>query len=737
MNKVILNIGGMSCSACSSGLQKYLNKQKGIIDATVNLVMAQASISYSDEVTIDDINRYIHEAGFESLGIYDEVLIQKKKKNDKIKLIIYCVLAVIVMYISMHSMFSLPIISYINPSIYPLNYALVLFIFAVAFIFYGMDIFKSGIKNLIHRTPNMDTLVSIGVISSLLYSIYSTIMIIKCNSSYVNNLYFESCCIIIFFIKLGRYIDSKCKDSTKSSIKDLVTITPSKALIKDNDTQREISIDEVKKGDILIAKPGMKIAVDGNIVSGSTHIDESFITGESIPVKKSIGSKVIAGSINNEGYIEYEAVKIGRDSTISEIVKLVVEATNTKAPISRLADKVSSIFVPVVIILAILAFIIYIILGFSISEAINTFVTVLVVACPCSLGLATPLAMVISVGMCAKRGILVKDSSILENAKKIDTVVFDKTGTLTHGSLEIFKIYNYSNYTEEELMSIVSSIELNSSHPIGVSLLNYSKINNISLENVDNFSNIDGIGVKGVIDNKNIYLCNSKIFDTLNINNKYLEDEKYLTSVGCSIVYVIQNDTIIGLLGLKDTLKLDALECINKLKSMGKDIIMLTGDNKITANIIAKQLKIDNVIANVLPKDKNDVILKLIEDNKNVIMVGDGVNDAISLASATIGISINHGTDIAANSSDIILMNDNLLQIIDLINISKKTIYNIKENLFWTFFYNICMIPIALGILRPFGISMNPMIGSMAMMLSSITVTLNALRLKLICKKEK
>lgn len=728
MKKIILNIGGMSCSACSNGLEKYLNKQKGIIDSTVNLVMAQASISYDETISLEDIERYIKEAGFKSLGEYNSKSIERKNKQQNINLIIFTVLALIILYISMSHMLKLPVIPFLDMMKYPVNYTVCLFILTIPFLIYGMDIFKSGIKNLIHKTPNMDTLVSLGVVSSLLYSIFNAVIVITRDTKYVSNLYFESCAIIIFFIKLGRYIDSRSKEKTKSSIKDLVTITPSTALLKVNDKEVEVTIDEVKKGDILIAKPGMKIAVDGVITKGSTHVDESFITGESIPVKKEIGSKLIAGSYNHDGYVEYEAVKIGKDSTISEIVKLVVEATNTKAPISKIADKVSGYFVPTIIVIALITLVTYIILGSDLSNAITHFVTVLVVACPCALGLATPLAMVVSVGMCAKNGILVKKSSTLESAHKIDVVVFDKTGTLTYGKLKVHKIFNYSEYEDDKLIRLVSSLEKNSTHPIAQSLISYAKDKNIELYDVDNFKNIDGIGLKGSINNSEIYIGNNKLFSLLNIENNYTNDELELSNVGCSIIYIIENNNVIGLIGIKDIIRSEALYTIKKLKKMNKEIIMLTGDNDVSAHIVADTLGIDNVVANILPSEKTNIIKRLINDGKKVMMIGDGINDAPSLASATIGVSINGGTDIAIDSSDIILMHDNLIQIIDLINISKKTIINIKENLFWAFFYNMCMIPVAAGLF----ISMNPMIGSMAMMLSSFTVILNSLRLKMI-----
>ena len=429
MNKIDLSIGGMSCSACSSSLEKYLNKQKGIIDASVNLVLAMATIKYED-INLEDIERYIKEAGFESLGPYD-LFKEKKSKNVKNNLIIFSVLVIILLYVSMAHMIGLPNIDFLNMEKHSLNYAVCLFILTIPFMIYGFDIFKSGYKNLIHKTPNMDTLVSIGVLASLIYSIFNTIMIIKGQTSYVESLYYESFCIVIYFVKLGRFIDTKSKSKTKEAIKELVQVTPTKALLKTREGEKEISIDEVKKHDTLICKPGEKIAVDGNIISGSAYFDEAFITGESKLIKKKIGDKVIAGSINTNGYITYEAINIGKDSTISEIVRLVVEATNTKPAIAKVADKVSSIFVPSILLIAFLT-LIFNLLTNNLDIALTRFVTVLVVACPCSLGLATPLAVIVTEGFCAKKGLLIKNSESLELLNSIDTIVFDKTGTLTY-----------------------------------------------------------------------------------------------------------------------------------------------------------------------------------------------------------------------------------------------------------------------------------------------------------------
>lgn len=731
MKKIILSIDGMTCSSCSNGLEKYLNKQKGIINASVNLVMANSLIEY-DETILNQkkIEQFIKEAGFKSLGLFTELNIENKNKHEKTKLILFSILAIVLMYISMGHMIGLPIPEIFNMHTHPIPYTIILFLLTIAFLIYGYDILKSGYKNLIHRTPNMDTLVSIGVISSILYSLYSMYQILQGNHSYVENLYFESASIVIFFIKIGRYLDNISKDKTKEAIQKLVKITPDYAVIKVDETEKQVTIDEVKKGDIIVSKPGEKIAVDGEIIYGKAHLDEAFITGESKKALKSIGEKVIAGSMNYDGYLEYRAEKIGKESTISEIVKLVVEATNTKAPIAKVADTVSGYFVPAVIVIAFLTFLTYLGLGYGFSSAITTFVTILVVACPCSLGLATPLAIVVSEGLCASHGILVKKSEILENAQKTDTIVFDKTGTLTYGTLKVAEVINYSNREEKELLQLVGSIEKKSTHPIGKAFSDYLVENNLESLEVSDFENMSGFGIVGIVNSQEFILGNAKILSKYNIPNTYREDEKRLASQGNSIVYVVQNKEILALIGVNDMIREKSKEIITNLNAHKIETIMLTGDHEETAKKIAKDIGITNVMANVLPSEKAEIIKKLKQKNKYVMMCGDGINDSPALASADIGISIDSGTDIAADASDVILTKNDLYSILHLIHISQKTIRNIKQNLFWAFFYNCLMIPISMGLFLPWGIAINPMIASLAMVISSFTVILNALRLK-------
>ncbi len=731
MKKIVLSIEGMTCSACSNGLEKYLNKQEGIHSASVNLVMANASIEYDEKILdVEKLNEFVKKAGFKSLGEFKEIKTEGSNKKEKIKFISFTILAVIFMYIAMGHMIHLPTLPWIDVEINPIGYTVCLFVFAIVFMVYGWNILKNGYKNFIHRTPNMDTLVAIGVLSSFFYSIYSMIRIIQGDTSAIHHLYFESAAMVIYFVKLGRYLDGISKDRTKEAIQKLVKITPEQATIKENGKEKVVTIDEVKKGDIVVSRPGERISVDGEIVEGKAHLDESFITGESKPTTKSVGQKVIAGSRNYDGYIEYRAEKIGKESTISEIVKLVVEASNTKAPIAKMADKFSSYFVPIVILLAIVTFIAYLVLGYSFADALIVFVTILVVACPCSLGLATPLAIVVAEGLCANNGILVKKSEILENAQKIDTIVFDKTGTLTYGTLKISTIKNFSNLSDKELLQLVGSIESKSTHPIAKAFTGYMEENKLEILPVKEFGNVAGLGVIGRIKDSRMIIGNAKILKDLKLENPYEEEEKTLAQEGNSIVYVVQDNKIVALIGVNDIVRDNAREVIQNLKEKQIDTIMLTGDNQDTAEKIAKDIGITKVIANVLPTEKTEVIQNLKKEHKHVMMCGDGINDSPALATADIGVSVKSGTDIAMDSSDVILTRNNLDSITELIQISKKTIRIIKQNLFWAFFYNALMIPIAMGMLKPFGITINPMIASLAMVISSLTVILNTLRLK-------
>ena len=722
MKKIVLRIGGMTCSACSSGLEKYLSRQEGVSFASVNLVLSLATIEY-ENLSKKDLERFVKEAGFQSLGEFKGVEDLESKKEDKTKYIVLGILILIMMYLGMGEMLGLPTIPFLNMD-YPVLLSSVLLLITIVYLIFGFDILKSGFTNLIHRMPNMDTLVLFSVFFSLAYSLFGYVQIILGNLSYMHHLYFESAAMVLYFVKLGRYIESFSKDQTKTAIRKLVQITPSKAIVKDGEKLTEVTIDEVSTGDTLVCRAGDKVAVDGTVTSGKTYVDESFITGESAPVLKTSGSKVIAGSICYDGYIEYSAEKIGKESTISEIVTMVVDATNTKSKVQKMADRISGYFVPIILAIAIVTFILSYLLGCSFSVSFTHFVTVLVVACPCALGLAVPLVVVVSNGLCAEKGLFLRNGEVLERAKTIDTIVLDKTGTLTQGKLRVYEFQNDSNLTDAEFLNVVANLESFSSHPIHTAFDVTKKLD------VSHFEELSGMGILAKINDDEYYLGNHKILTRLKLKNRYQTKEDNYSKAGCSIIYVVQNKKLIGIIGVKDTVREESKEAIREFMHRGIDVVMLTGDHEGVANQIAKEVGIRHVISDVLPKEKASYIEKLKQDGKRVIMVGDGINDAPALVASSIGISINQGTDVAMDSADVILMNNNLSNIIDFIDISKCSYHIIWQNLFWAFFYNALMIPIAAGLLSPLGITMNPMVASIAMTISSLTVVMNSLRLR-------
>ena len=722
MKKIVLRIGGMTCSACSSGLEKYLSRQEGVSSASVNLVLSLATIEY-ENLSKKDLERFVKEAGFQSLGEFKGVEDLESKKEDKTKYIVLGILILIMMYLGMGEMLGLPTIPFLNMD-YPVLLSSVLLLITIVYLIFGFDILKSGFTNLIHRMPNMDTLVLFSVFFSLAYSLFGYVQIILGNLSYMHHLYFESAAMVLYFVKLGRYIESFSKDQTKTAIRKLVQITPSKAIVKDGEKLTEVTIDEVSTGDTLVCRAGDKVAVDGTVTSGKTYVDESFITGESAPVLKTSGSKVIAGSICYDGYIEYSAEKIGKESTISEIVTMVVDATNTKSKVQKMADRISGYFVPIILAIAIVTFILSYLLGCSFSVSFTHFVTVLVVACPCALGLAVPLVVVVSNGLCAEKGLFLRNGEVLERAKTIDTIVLDKTGTLTQGKLRVYEFQNDSNLTDAEFLNVVANLESFSSHPIHTAFDVTKKLD------VSHFEELSGMGILAKINDDEYYLGNHKILTRLKLKNRYQTKEDDYSKAGCSIIYVVQNKKLIGIIGVKDTVREESKEAIREFMRRGINVVMLTGDHEGVANQIAKEVGIRHIISDVLPKEKASYIERLKQDGKHVIMVGDGINDAPALVASSIGISINQGTDVAMDSADVILMNNNLSNIIDFIDISKRSYHIIWQNLFWAFFYNALMIPIAAGLLSPLGITMNPMVASIAMTISSLTVVMNSLRLR-------
>lgn len=722
MKKITLSVDGMTCSACSVGLEKYLNKQDGIKATSVNLVLGTATIIYDEnKLTPDDLDKFVSKAGFKSLGEFKGLEEINKKKKTKINLIIFTVLILIFMYISMGQMLNLPVPNILSKDENPVNYVITIFILSLAFLIYGFDIIKNGYKNAIHLTLNMDTLITLGVFSSFLYSLYNMILILNGNYDKVHDLYFESSAMVIYFIKLGRYFEGISQNKTKEAIKKLVTVTPDKAYLKENDKIKEITLDEIKKDDILVCHPGEKIAADGTIVSGEAHLDESFITGESSPLKKSLNDKVITGSINYDGYIEYKAEKFGKNSAISEIVKLVTEASSDKSKIETLADKISGYFVIIVIILATITFLLHLLTGNSFGASLNYFVTVLVVACPCSLGLATPVAVIISEGLCASHGLVIKKSSAFETANKIKAIIFDKTGTLTYGKPRISEIINYTDKPDDEILKLVSSAEIKSSHPLSTAFKNYLENHNLKPYDSSDFKNTPGKGIKATVNSQKLIIGSSSF---LKENKIKISKNKIKNN---TLIYVSINGKLSAVISISDVIRKEAKEVIEKLNSQGIQTIMLTGDNSTVAKAISSSLNIKEYYASQTPKDKAQVIQKLKEKYGYIMMCGDGINDSIALTKADIGLSLKGASDIAINCADVILIKDDLMGILNLLKVSKKTFRKIKQNLFWSFFYNSLMIPIAMGLVKELNIS--PVIASIAMMFSSIFVVLNSLSL--------
>lgn len=722
MKKITLSVDGMTCSACSVGLEKYLNKQDGIKATSVNLVLGTATIIYDEtKLTPDDLDKFVSKAGFKSIGEFKGLEEINKKKKTKINLIIFTVLILIFMYISMGQMLNLPVPNILSKNENLVNYVITIFILSLVFLIYGFDIIKNGYKNAIHLTLNMDTLITLGVFSSFLYSLYNMILILNGNYDKVHDLYFESSAMVIYFIKLGRYFEGISQNKTKEAIKKLVTVTPDKAYLKEKGKIKEITLDEIKKDDILVCHPGEKIAADGTIISGEAHLDESFITGESAPLKKSLNDKVITGSINYDGYIEYKAEKFGKNSAISEIVKLVTEASSDKSKIETLADKISGYFVIIVIILATITFLLHLLTGNSFGASLNYFVTVLVVACPCSLGLATPVAIIISEGLCASHGLVIKKSSAFETANKIKAIIFDKTGTLTYGKPRISEIINYTDKPDDEILKLVSSAEIKSSHPLSTAFKNYIENHNLKPYDSSDFKNTPGKGIEATVNSQKLIIGSSSF---LKENKIKIPKNKIKNN---TLIYVSINGKLSAVISISDVIRKEAKEVIEKLNSQGIQTIMLTGDNSAVAKAISSSLNIKEYYASQTPKDKAQVIQKLKEKYGYIMMCGDGINDSIALTKADIGLSLKGASDIAINCADVILIKDDLTGILNLLNVSKKTFRKIKQNLFWAFFYNSLMIPIAMGLVKDLTIS--PVIASIAMMFSSIFVVLNSLSL--------
>ena len=743
-----LKIEGMSCAACAKAIERVVKKLDGVELINVNIATDKASINYNpSKIKLSEIKRVIEKAGYNPVDENNNILVDKDKiKKEKeiktlfTKFIIAMAFSIPLFYIAMGPMVPSPIGPWplpeiINPMSNTLNYALIQLILVVPIMCVGYKFYINGYKSLISLSPNMDTLVAIGTSSAFLYSVYTTIQIANGSLGNVHHhqLYYESAGIIIALILLGKFFESKSKGKTSEAIKKLIGLQPKTATVIIDNKEIQTPIDEVIVGDIILVKPGEKIPVDGVVIEGITSVDESMLTGESIPVEKNIGSKVTGASINKNGRIKFKAEKVGSDTALSQIVKLVEDAQATKAPIANLADKVSGYFVPIVITIAVVSAFLWWILGNKdLTFVLTIFISVLVIACPCALGLAPPTAIMVGTGKGAENGILIKGGEALELAHKVNTVIFDKTRTITEGKPKVTDIITVNNIDKDYLLQIASSAEKSSEHPLGEAIVRYGVENNLEFKNLENFNAIPGHGIEVSIDNKNILLGNKKLMNDRNININDLKN-KYdsLANEGKTPMYIAIDNTIAGVIAVADVVKESSKKAIETLHNMGIKVAMVTGDNRNTANAIASQVGIDIVIAEVLPDDKSNEVKKLQEKGNIVAMVGDGINDAPALAKADIGIAIGSGTDVAIESADIVLMKSDLMDVSNAIKLSGATIKNIKQNLFWAFGYNTIGIPVAAGILYVFGGPLlNPMIAAAAMSLSSVSVVSNALRLK-------
>ena len=730
-------IEGMTCSACANRVEKVTSKMPGVENAVVNFATEKLSVSYdADAVSFGDIKAKVEKAGYKLIREDEQKVEEKGKKLDEKgkllwRLILSLIFAIPLLTITMGHMVGMPLPNIIDPMIKPLNFAIIQLVLTIPVMIIGYKFYYIGYKNLFKLSPNMDSLIAIGTSAAFIYSLYGTYKIYTGDGSYAMSLYYEAAVTILALITLGKYLEAISKGKTSQAIKKLMGLAPKTATIVRDGKELVIPIDEVIVGDIIIVKPGEKLPVDGEVIEGATAVDEAMLTGESIPVEKTVGSKVIGASINKTGFIKYKATKVGKDTALSQIIKLVEDAQGSKAPIAKMADIIASYFVPIVIGLAILASIGWLIAGESGVFALTIFISVLVIACPCALGLATPTAIMVGTGKGAEYGVLIKGGEALEVTHQIDTIVFDKTGTITEGKPVVTDIIT-TTISEDELLSIAASSEKGSEHPLGESIVKGAEERNIELKEISNFKAIPGHGIQVEIEGKVILLGNKKLMteNFIEIGNLGVKSDK-LANEGKTPMYIAINNKLEGIIAVADTVKPSSKEAIENLHKMGIKVAMITGDNKKTADAIAKQVGIDIVLAEVLPEDKANEVKKLQEKGSKVAMVGDGINDAPALAQADIGIAIGTGTDVAIESANIVLMKGDLKDVATAIKLSKATIRNIKQNLFWAFGYNVLGIPVAMGVLHIFGGPLlNPMIGAAAMSLSSVSVLANALRLR-------
>ncbi|MHB1483994.1 MAG: heavy metal translocating P-type ATPase [Saccharofermentanales bacterium] len=746
VNKTItIPIGGMTCAACAQRVEKEVGKLDGVVKASVNFATEKLTAEYDPLKTkMSAIRQVIEKAGYKALSIEKNTVDQDKLRKEKEirvlwrKFTISAIFSAPLLYLAMGGMLKwikVPIPSFLEPMQYPLAFALVQILLVIPVIIAGYKFYTVGYKALFQRSPNMDSLIAIGTTAAVLYSLYSTYQIMIGNFAAMEGLYFETAGVIITLILLGKSLEAVSKGKTSEAIKKLMGLAPKTAIVLHEGNEIETPIDDVEIGDIILVRPGEKIPVDGIVLEGDTAIDESMLTGESMPVDKSAGDKVFAASINKNGSIKFTATKIGGDTALAQIIKLVEDAQGSKAPIAQMADIVSGYFVPIVVLIAVLAFAAWFISGQSLVFSLTIFISILVIACPCALGLATPTAIMVGTGKGAEHGILIKGGEALETTHKINTIVFDKTGTITEGKPEVTDIVIASDnagITRERLLQIAASAEKGSEHPLGEAIVRNAEKENLEFIKVDKFKAIPGFGIEVDIDGQQSVIGNRKLMDERGISLESLEVQSdKLAGEGKTPMYVAVGNKIAGIIAVADVVKESSARAIKKLQAMGIEVAMITGDNRRTAEAIAKQVGITRVLAEVLPQDKSDEVKKLQAEGRKVAMVGDGINDAPALVQADIGIAIGSGTDVAMESADIVLMRSDLMDVPTAIHLSKSTIRNIKQNLFWAFGYNVAGIPIAAGILYLFGGPLlNPIFAAAAMSLSSVSVLTNALRLK-------
>ncbi len=737
MEKQKFNVSGMSCSACSARVEKVVGALDGVKSVSVSLLTNSMVVEYDAPLTAKDVSKAVAEAGYKAALASD-----KSEKKDKmnpilvmvIRLVLSFVLLIPLMYVSMGVvMWGWPL-SFADDTMAIAVYELVL---SLVIMVVNGKFFVSGTKSLIHRAPNMDTLVSMGSAISFIYSVALMIQAAvrpEHLAHLAHNLYFESAAMILALITLGKTLEAYSKGKTTSAIKGLMNLAPKTVHAIVDGIEKEIPVSDLQENDLFVVRPGENFAADGEIVSGDTSVNESSVTGESMPIDKAVGSSVISGTTNINGFVTVKAKKVGENTTLAGIVKLVEDASSSKAPIAKTADKVSGVFVPTVILVALLVFVVWISVTKNIEISLKHAISVLVISCPCALGLATPVAIMVGNGKGAKAGILFKTAAALEQAGKADIVVLDKTGTITKGTPVVTDVKTLSSYSENELVLLAARLESGSEHPIASAIINRAKqISNTEISPADSFENLSGHGVKGTLDGLDALIGNATLMqknDMLSPEAQEVGNE--FSKQGKTPLFFALDGKIVGIIAVADEIKPDSAQAISTLKKQGLRVIMLTGDNALSAKAVAEKCSVDAVISDVLPSDKDNVLSALKKYGK-VIMVGDGINDAPALSRADIGIAIGAGTDIAIDSADIVLMKSSLSDVAKAINLSRRTLLNIKENLFWAFIYNVICIPIAAGALSfdPVNITLNPMIGAAAMSLSSVCVVLNALRLNL------